>query len=399
MTATHNLAVVGGGILGLATAVEFLRRRPGSDVLVLDKEPAVALHQTGRNSGVIHTGVYYAPGSLKARLCAAGRELLIALCEEDAVPYELCGKVIVATRADELPRLEELERRARANGVAAERIGPARLRELEPHCTGLAALHLPGTGLVDFRLVSSALARRLEAAGGALGLGARVEAIREEGGGARLLTTGGDVTAERVVVCAGVHADDLAPEHDAAATRILPFRGDYFALGPKARGLCRNLIYPVPDPDFPFLGVHVNRRPDGEVWAGPNAVVALAYEGYRRRDVVVREAWQTLTYPGFLRLARRHWRLGTLELYRDLSRRAYAAQVRRYLPEITADDLSSAPAGIRAQAVARNGTLVDDFLFAETDRVVHVRNAPSPAATSSLAIARHVVDHTLASSA
>lgn len=386
-----DVVVVGGGILGLATAVEVLRRRPGAGVVVLEKEREPSLHQTGRNSGVIHTGVYYEPGSLKARLCTQGRERLIAFCEEEGIPYDTCGKVIVAADAGELPRLDELERRAAANGVVAHRIGPERLRELEPHCIGVAALHLPGTGIVDYRLVTAALARRLEAGGGSLRCGIRVERIVEDAHGIRVETTAGEFSADRAIACAGVHADRLAGA-DGQDVRILPFRGDYFALSDTAAGLCRNLIYPVPDPQFPFLGVHVNRRPDGAVWAGPNAVVALGYEGYRRRDVSPREAWQTLTYPGFLRLARRYWRLGTLEVVRDFVKGAYAAQARRYLPDLQASDLSFAPAGIRAQAVTRRGALLDDFLFSGSERVLHVRNAPSPAATSALAIAQHVVD-------
>jgi L-2-hydroxyglutarate oxidase LhgO len=389
-----DAAVVGAGVIGLATAVELARRRPDWRVAVLDKEDAPARHQSGRNSGVVHTGVYYTPGSLKATLCREGRELLRAFCAEEAIPYEVCGKVIVAAAEAELPALELLRARAVANGVAVERIGPGRLRELEPHCVGVAALHVRETALVDFRLVARALARRLEAAGGELRLATLVLGIDESAEGARIATSGGDVLAGTVVVCAGVHADGLTGE-GRRETRILPFRGDYFALRPEASSLCRNLIYPVPDPRFPFLGVHVNRRPDGQVWAGPNAVIALAREGYRRRDVNLHEAWETLAYPGFLRLARRFWRLGTLELLRDLSRRAYAAQARRYLPDLTARDLLPAPAGIRAQAVARDGLLLDDFLFSQTERVLHVRNAPSPGATSSLAIARHVADRAL----
>ena len=372
-----------------------LRRRPGTSLVVLEKEAEPALHQTGRNSGVIHTGVYYAPGSLKARLCTEGRALLFALCEEEAVPYELCGKVIVAVDDGELGRLDELERRAAANGVEAHRIGPERLRELEPHCVGVAALHLPGTGLVDYRLVAAALARRVTLGGGAIRCGVRAERMVETGDGVLVETTGGELAAGTVVACAGVHADGLA-RAEGDDVRILPFRGDYFALSETAAHLCRNLIYPVPDPQFPFLGVHVNRRPDGAVWAGPNAVIALALEGYRRRDVVPREAWRTLAYPGFLRLARRYWRLGSLEVFRDLFKSAYAAQARRYLPELRAADLSFAPAGIRAQAVRRSGETLDDFLFARSARVLHVRNAPSPGATSSLAIARHIADLALA---
>jgi L-2-hydroxyglutarate oxidase LhgO len=389
-----DAVVVGAGILGLATAAELIRRRPDWSVVVVEKETEPARHQTGRNSGVIHSGIYYLPGSLKARLCTAGRRLLIDFCEQEGVQYELCGKVVVATETAELRALDELERRARANGVAAERIGPDRLRDLEPECVGVAALHVPGTGLVDYRSVANALAERLERAGGRLLLGWRVLELRDLHGEVRISADRGEIAAARVVACAGVHADAIAGDRG-RETRIVPFRGTYFALRQEARRLCRNLIYPVPDPRFPFLGVHVNRRPDGEVWVGPNAVVALALEGYRRRDLRLVEAWRTLTYPGFLRLVRRHWRLGSLEAYRDLSRRAYAGQARRYLPALTADDLVPAPAGIRAQALARDGTLVDDFLFAGTGRVLHVRNAPSPAATSALAIARHVVERAL----
>lgn len=390
-----DAVVIGAGILGVSCAVELARRQPGWDVLVVDKEDVVARHQTGRNSGVVHTGVYYAPGSLKARLCTRGRELLLDFCASEAIPHEICGKVIVAAEREELGRLAELERRAEANGVAAERIGPERLGELEPHCAGVAALHLPGAGLVDFRLVTMTLARRLEELGGQLAFGVRVHALHERSRSVVVETSAGVIEAGHAIACAGVHADALASS-GRDDVRIVPFRGDYFALRAEARELCRNLIYPVPDPSFPFLGVHVNRRPDGGVWAGPNAVVALAREGYHRRDLHLGDAWRTLTYPGFLRLARRYWRLGVAEVYRDLFRRAYAAQARRYLPELRAADLLPAPAGIRAQALARDGSLADDFLFVESARVLHVRNAPSPAATSSLAIAEHVVARALA---
>lgn len=359
-----------------------------------EKESSPAQHQTGRNSGVIHTGVYYTPGSLKAQLCRRGRDLLLRFCESEGIPHEICGKVIVAVDKGELGRLDELERRAGANRVTVERIGPERLRELEPHCAGIAAVHLPETALVDYRLVTAALARQLVELEGRLSLGVRVDALHERAGSVVVETSAGTVEAGHVLACAGVHADALVNE-GRADVRIVPFRGDYFALRPEARKLCRNLIYPVPDPAFPFLGVHVNRRPDGEVWAGPNAVVALAREGYRRRDVDLGETWRTLTYPGFLRLARRYWRLGLVEVYRDLFKHAYAAQARRYLPDLRAEDLLSAPAGIRAQALGRDGSLADDFLFAESARVLHVRNAPSPAATSSLAIAEHVVDRAI----
>lgn len=390
-----DAVVVGAGIVGLACARELRRRRPDWEILVVEKEMRPALHQTGRSSGVIHSGVYYAPGSLKAQLCARGREHLQRFCDNTGVPYEVCGKVIVAADESELGRLAELERRAAANGVAAERIRPDRLRELEPHCVGVAALHLPETGLVDFRLVAAALARDFERSGGRIAFQVQVSNLQEGSRAVAVSTSLGDVETKYVLACAGVHADTLVGR-DGDNVRIVPFRGDYFALRPEARRLCRNLIYPVPDPAFPFLGVHVNRRPDGAVWAGPNAIVALAREGYGRTDIDFRDAWRTLTYPGFLRLIRRYWRLGITETYRDLSKRAYAAQAQRYLPDLQPNDLVTAPAGIRAQALARDGTLVDDFLFAETPRVLHVRNAPSPGATSALAIAEHVIDRAIA---
>lgn len=390
-----DAVVIGAGILGLSCAVELARRRPTWGVMVIEKERSPALHQTGRNSGVIHSGIYYAPGSLKAGLCTRGRELLLRFCADKGIPHEVCGKVIVAVNEGELESLAELERRAIANGVEVERVSRERLRELEPHCAGVAGLHVPGTGLVDYSLVAAALRRQLEELGGRIALGVRVDVLHERSASVVVATSAGVVEAQHVLACAGVHADTLV-DRARDDVRIVPFRGDYFALRPEARRLCRNLIYPVPDPAFPFLGVHVNRRPDGEVWAGPNAVVALAREGYRRRDVNLGDTWRTLTYPGFFRLARRYWRLGLVELYRDLFRHAYAAQARRYLPELRADDLLPAPAGIRAQALVRDGTLADDFLFAESVRVFHVRNAPSPAATSSLAIAEHVVSRALA---
>jgi L-2-hydroxyglutarate oxidase LhgO len=394
-----DLAVVGAGILGLATAHELSRRRPDWSIAVLEKESAPAQHQTGRNSCVIHSGVYYAPGSFKARLCTHGRELLLRFCDERDVPYEVCGKVIVAVDPRELAALDELEHRGRANGVdGLRRIGPEELRELEPHCRALVALHVPTTGLVDYRLVAERLREGVEAAGGSVHLGAGVTTLRENAGGVRVTTTRGELEASHVVACAGLQADRLVartspPLRD--STAIVPFRGDYFALKPEARRLCRNLIYPVPDPRFPFLGVHVSRRPGGEVWAGPNAVVALAREGYRRRDVAARDALETLRSRAFWRLARRYWRMGLAEMYRDVVRRAFAREVARYLPELRAGDLEPAPAGIRPQALRPDGTLVDDFVFAQSARVLHVQNAPSPAATSSLAIAELIADRLL----
>ena len=388
--------MVGAGILGLATAAELLERRPGASLAVLEKEPRPALHQTGRNSCILHSGVYYPPGSLKARLCLRGRELMTRFCEREDIPYELCGKVIVAVDEAELGPLAELERRGRANGVhGLRRIGPDELRELEPHCAGIAALHLPSTGILDYRLVADALWRRIEAGGGSVRFGARVERLHDRNGSVTAETAAGELQASYAIACAGVQSDRLVEASSGDSderTSIVPFRGDYMALRPHARHLCRNLIYPVPDARFPFLGVHVSRRPDGQVWAGPNAVLALAREGYRRRDVDLQDARDALTSRAFWRLARRYWRTGAAEVLRDVVPYAFVAAARRYLPELSVRDVEPAPAGIRAQAVNPDGTLVDDFLFVRSTRALHVKNAPSPGATSSLAIAGTIVD-------
>jgi (S)-2-hydroxyglutarate dehydrogenase len=394
-----DVVVVGAGILGLATAVELARRLPERRVVVLEKERAIALHQTGRNSCVVHSGVYYAPGSLKAQLCTAGRMLLRGYCEEREIPYDECGKLIVAADAGELPALEELHRRAEANGVRGlRRLAAEEIREVEPHCVGVAGLHVPTTALVDFRLVSAALAEDLRKLGGDVYTSAAVRRIADGGHAARVETSRGTVEAQRVVSCAGLQSDRLVEAsglQDEDRTAIIPFRGDYYALRPAARRLCRALIYPVPDPRFPFLGVHANRRPDGEVWLGPNAVVALARDRYGRTSFDARDAWDTLRSRSFWRLARRHWRTGLGEVYRDLVPRAFVGAVRRYLPELSRNDVVPAPAGIRAQAVRADGTLVDDFLFARSARVLHVKNAPSPGATASLAIAQAIADQAL----
>ncbi len=393
-TPRFDVVVVGAGIIGLATARELQRRRPGGRVAVVDKEKAPGAHQTSHSSGVVHRGVYYAPGSLKAQLCVEGAAALLAYCEERGIPVLRCGKVVVATEADELPRLDELHRRSLANGVPrVELIGPERLRELEPHVAGVRALHSPETAVVDFARVAAAYADDVRAAGGELLLGREVVALSRRGGTAVIETNGGDVEAERVVVCGGVFADRLAALTGAPPEpRIVPFRGDYLRLRPERRHLVRGLVYPVPDPAFPFLGIHTTVRPDGDVWLGPNAVPALAREGYRRRDVSLRDVRDALRAPGFRRLARGHWRLGLDEMVRDLSTRRFVAAARKLLPELDVDDVLPGPSGIRAQALAVDGTLLDDFVFHESDGVVHVRNAPSPGATSSLAIARVIAD-------
>jgi L-2-hydroxyglutarate oxidase LhgO len=390
----YDTLVVGAGILGLATARELLARRPGVRLAVLDKEPTVGAHQTGRASGVVHRGVYYAPRSLKARLCVVGAVQLLAYCDERGIPVLRCGKVVVATSEEEARRLDELHRRSLANGVpGVELIGPERLRELEPHAAGIRALHSPETAVVDFSRVADAFAKDVRASGGEVLLGREVVGLGRRGGATVVETTGGDVEARHVVVCAGVHADRLASLSGAAADpRIVPFRGDYLVLRPERRHLVRGLIYPVPDPAFPFLGIHTTVRLDGEVLLGPNAVLALAREGYRRRDVSLRDVADVLRSRGFRRLALRHWRTGTAEAVRDVSTRRFVAAARTLLPELTARDVLPGPSGIRAQALAPDGTLLDDFVFHEADGVVHVRNAPSPGATSSLAIAEVIAD-------
>jgi (S)-2-hydroxyglutarate dehydrogenase len=384
-----DVAVVGAGIVGLAVARSLAMRDPGMKVVVLDKEPAISRHQSGHNSGVIHSGVYYAPGSLKARLCTQGAAALKEYCAERSIPTTICGKVIVATAASELPRLEELHRRAVANGAAGlELIGPERLRELEPHAAGIRALHVQGTGIVDYGLVARAFADDVVAAGGELLLGYEVIGISESvGGGVRLSCVAGDVVARNVVFCAGVYADRLARLGGGADDpRIVPFRGDYYVLRPHARHLANALIYPVPDPAFPFLGIHTTLRMDGAMWLGPNAVLALDREGYTRRQISPGDLAETLRSPGFRRLARRHLRTGLGEMVRDVSKHLFVASARKLLPELEVRDVVSGPAGIRAQAVSADGALVEDFVLERRPGVVHVRNAPSPAATSSLLI-------------
>jgi L-2-hydroxyglutarate oxidase len=388
-----DVLVVGGGILGLATAHRLLEQRPRTSIVVVEKEPAIALHQTGRNSGVLHSGIYYKPGSLKAANCRAGKAALERFCAEEGIPYEICGKVVVAVDEAERGRLEALLERGLANRVRCERISPERLREIEPHAAGVAALHVPGTGIVDYRRVCERLAARIAERGGTVVTGARVASFSKVGNRTIVSTPATEYDVRIVVNCAGLQSDrvtQLAGRRPSA--RIVPFRGEYFELMPEKRHLCRNLIYPVPDPAFPFLGVHFTRRIGGGVECGPNAVLALAREGYGKGAVNVRDLWDTLSYGGFLRLARRHWRTGAGEMWRSLSKRAFTRALRRLLPEIEEQDLTPAPAGIRAQAVAPDGSMVDDFLIVEDERAVHVNNAPSPAATASLEIGRVVAE-------
>ncbi|MDM8083242.1 L-2-hydroxyglutarate oxidase [Cellulomonas cellasea] len=385
-----RVVVVGAGIVGLAIAARLAGR--GDEVTVVDKEPDVALHQTGRNSGVIHSGLYYAPGSLKATMSAAGARSMTAYARSRGIPVQTCGKLVVATDERELPGLLRLAQRAEANGVDARLVTPAEARELEPHVRSVGALRVESTGIVDYPGVCRALVKDVEAGGGSVRLGESVLAIRTTGSRVHVRTDQADLEADAVIACAGLHADRLARASGIEpAARILPFRGEYFELAPDAAGLVRGLVYPVPDPRFPFLGVHLTRMIDGTVHAGPNAVLALAREGYTWSTVRVHDVRDALGWPGLWRLARGNVVPGAAEVLRSMSTRAFARSLARLVPAITARDLRPAPAGVRAQAVRRDGTLVDDFLVQTGPRQVHVLNAPSPAATASLEIARHLV--------
>ncbi len=393
---TYDVVIVGTGILGLATARELLQRRPGLRLAMLDKEPVIGRHQTGHNSGVIHSGIYYAPGSLKAKLCTAGSREMYAFCEQKGIPTDRCGKVIVAADETEVPRLDTLHERGLANGVEGlEVIGPERLKEIEPHCAGVKALFSPNTGIVNYSQVAEAYADDVKAAGGKITLNAAVLGMKDRPSEVTLLSTAGDFQAQHVVVCAGLQADRLATLTGAPSEpKIVPFRGDYWMLREDRRHLGRNLIYPVPDPSFPFLGVHFTRRiEDGAVWLGPNAVLAFAREGYQRLDFQPRDLLEALTYSGFQKLASKFWKTGMAEMWRDFNKQAFLQTLRKYVPELVAEDLIPGPSGVRAQALSPDGQLVDDFVFnTQGNRVIHVRNAPSPAATSSLAIARLITD-------
>jgi L-2-hydroxyglutarate oxidase len=379
--------VVGGGILGLATAHRILLDRPGASVTVLEKEHRWAAHQTGHNSGVLHAGVYYSPGSLKARFCRRGRESMVEFCREYGVPHRVCGKLVVATEDAELPRLRALHDRSLANGLAVRMLTPAEAREHEPEVACVAAMHVPETGIADFTAVSTTLARLLAEAGADLRLGTRVTGIR----GPVVETDRGEVRADVLVNCAGLHADRVASMAGVdLPARILPFRGEYHELRPEARDLVRGLVYPVPDPRFPFLGVHLTRMVDGSVHAGPNAVLALSREGYSWGRIRLGDLAEAAAYPGLWRLGLRYHRYGAGEVLRSLSTTRFVRSLARLVPAITAADVVPAGAGVRAQAVRPDGRLVDDFLIERREGQIHVLNAPSPAATSALEIARHV---------
>lgn len=395
MPSRYHTAVVGAGILGLAVARELLTRRPNARVVVLDGADRVAAHQTSHNSGVIHAGVYYAPGSLKARLCVEGAARMYSYCERKDIPHLRIGKLIIATDLRELKGLDELERRARANGVPdIARLTGAQLREIEPHAAGVAALHSPRTGIVDFGKVCEQLADDVRAAGGELRLGWKVDGVDANSHRIRLHGPSGDgVESSGAVFCAGLRSDQLAVQAGASPDpRIVPFRGGYLKLRPERRQLVRGLIYPVPDPALPFLGVHLTPRIDGEVLLGPSALLVASREAYRLWTVSAADLRDTLAWPGTWRMAARWWRTGVQEIHQASSRRAFAKHAALYVPGLGAPDMETAFGGVRAQAVGRDGRLIDDFVLSHTERAVHVRNAPSPAATSSLALAEHIVE-------
>jgi (S)-2-hydroxyglutarate dehydrogenase len=394
MTEKCDVIIVGGGIVGLSIAREASRQFPRLRLVVVEKEEHVGAHQSGHNSGVIHAGIYYKPGSAKARLCVEGAALMVDFCREHAIPVQVCGKVIVATSEDELPRLRDLLERGRANGVAGLRmLSREELHEIEPHAAGVAAIHVPKTGITDYALVCAKYADIIERQGGAIRLSTKVVGIRASAGETMVETTRGTFAARFLVNCAGLFSDRVGRmAGDSPEIRIIPFRGEYYDLIPARSDLVRGLIYPVPDPRFPFLGVHFTRRVHGGVDAGPNAVFAFKREGYRRRDFSLRDALESLSFPGFLRVASKYWRSGANEFHRSVRKASFVAALQRLVPEIASADLVPGGSGVRAQAIHRTGALVDDFQFSHRGNMLHLYNVPSPAATASIAIGRSVVE-------
>ena len=396
-TTTYDITIIGAGIVGLATAMELVKRRPGIRLVVLDKESVVAAHQTGNNSGVIHAGLYYKPGSMKASMSVEGARLMIEFCQEHDLPYELCGKVVVATRREELPRLEELYRRGTANGVPGlRRVSAEEIEEYEPHTRGLAGLWSPKTGIVDYTAVCRTYARIIEENGGEIRLGAEVIGMTQTADGLAVETSVGDVRTRALINCAGLQSDRIARmAGDRRGLKIIPFRGEYYELTPESQALVRGLIYPVPDPAFPFLGVHFTKKINGSVEAGPNAVLAFAREGYKKTSLSLGHVLGLLGFRGFWIMGARYWRMGLGEMYRSWSKRAFVAALQTLLPGLGMDDIHPGGAGVRAQALDSGGNLLDDFCFVETPNAVHVLNAPSPAATVSIVIGKTVADRAL----
>lgn len=389
-----DVCIVGGGIVGLATAYRLAENHPDKRIVILEKEARVAVHQTGHNSGVLHSGIYYKPGSLKAVNCRTGKKAMELFCEKEEIDHEICGKVIVAVSQDEVGRMEKIHQRGQANGIICELVSKERLAELEPHATGVGAIHVPEAGIVNYRQVCERLAQRVsEKDGNEIVHEAKVTGIQKTSAGVALKTTQGDYETSFLVNCAGLHSDRLtALGGDSPPAKIVPFKGEYYELKPEAKSLCRNLIYPVPDPQFPFLGVHFTRMINGDVECGPNAVLAFGREAYGKLDLNLRDLFDSLTYPGFIRMACKHWKMGMGEMWRSYNKAAFVKALQRLVPEIQAKHLDSAPAGIRAQAVTPDGSLVDDFLIEDSDRIVNVCNAPSPAATAALNVGKTVVE-------
>ena len=388
-----DYVIIGGGIVGLATATVLSKRQPGASILVIEKDGELATHQTGRNSGVIHSGVYYKPGSYKARFAREGNASMVDFCREHGIKHEICGKAIVATENEELPRLENLYQRGLQNGLAVSRLTPEQVREIEPHVTCLAAIKVPSAGIVSYRQVANTYADLIQANGGTIETGVRVIRVHNASDAATLETTRGDIEARMVINCAGLFSDRVACSAGTdPKAKIVPFRGEYFELVPEKRHLVKDLIYPVPNPEFPFLGVHFTRMIDSTVHAGPNAVLAFKREGYRKTDFSLRDTWETLTYPGFWKLARKHMDEGWMEMRRSLSKNLFVRSLQRLIPELRSADLVPCKAGVRAQALLPDGKLVDDFLILRERNTIHVCNAPSPAATASLEIGKAIAE-------
>lgn len=388
-----DLAIVGGGIVGLAVGYRFSQRYPNKKIVVLEKEKQLAHHQTGHNSGVLHSGIYYKPGSLKAINCREGKVAMEQFCSEHGIDYDICGKVIVATSEEEIPRMEKIYQRGLDNGVACEIVPKERLHELEPYAAGIKAIHVPEAGIVNYKQVCEKLGELITQTGGDILTDSKVIGIEHEAAKSVVKSTNGEVEAKLVVNCAGLHCDRVTKLGGSKpSAKIIPFRGEYFELKEDRKGLCKNLIYPVPDPSFPFLGVHFTRMIEGGVECGPNAVLAFAREGYKKLDINLYDLFESLTYPGFIKMSIKHMGMGLGEMWRSFSKAAFVKALQKLMPDIRKDDLVAAPAGIRAQAVTRDGGMVDDFLIDETEHMVNVNNAPSPAATASLNIGKSVVE-------
>ena len=394
MDLQFDIVIVGGGIVGLATALQTIRSDPRTRLAVVEKEDAIARHQSGHNSGVIHSGIYYKPGSLKAKNCVAGAARMVEFCREHSIPFEICGKVVVATDESERAGLDELMRRGTANGVPGlQMISIERLREIEPNCSGIAAMLVPGTGITDYGAVARKYGELIQNAGGQVLTGCEVHGIANHSEELVLETARGAIRTNRMINCSGLHSDRVMKlAGDRTTLKIVPFRGEYYEILPARRSLVRGLIYPVADPRFPFLGVHFTRRINGGIEAGPNAVLAMKREGYRKTDFDLRDAVETALFPGFWRMAIKYWRSGLGEYYRSLNKQAFTRALQKLVPRIQASDLEPAGAGVRAQALDPTGRLIDDFMIVKSKRIIHVCNVPSPAATASLVIGQQIVE-------